>query len=73
MGAIREIFSDHTGKLSSIRVMCMLSLLAAIGLAFTGHDNSVLIFTGCAFGSKITQKHVELNGNKVDTDVTPDS
>ena len=67
MGILRELFSDNQGNLSSLRVMAMISLLAAIGLAFTGHDSSVLVFVGCSFGSKVGQKMVELNGSKTET------
>lgn len=69
MGVIREMFSDNDGHLSSLRVMTMIALLAAVGLAYMGKDNSVLVFVGVAFGSKVAQKHVEVSGAKVDTDV----
>ena len=69
---MKELLSDHTGQLSSLRVMCFIAEFAAIGLAFTGHDQSVLVFIGCAFGSHVAQKKVELDGVKVDTDVKPE-
>jgi hypothetical protein len=71
MRLIREMFSE-SGDISCMRVMSFVALLAAIGLAFTGHDNSVLVFVGAAFGGKIAQKHIELNGVKTDTEVVKD-
>lgn len=56
--ALREIFGE-TGDISCVRVMAMIALFAAIGLAFTGHDQSAFIFIGAAFGGKVSQKFVE--------------
>jgi hypothetical protein len=42
---------------------------AGIVLAFMGKDTSVLVFVGAAMGGKVAQKHVEMNGSKVETEV----
>ena len=42
----------------------MIALFASIGLAFTGHDSSALVFVGAAMGGKVSQKYIEVNGEK---------
>jgi hypothetical protein len=63
---IFELFSEE-GNISSMRVMAMIALFAAIGLAFTGHDSSALVFVTSAFSGKVVQRAVENNGNKSST------
>jgi hypothetical protein len=67
MKYIRECFGE-TGDISMMRVMCFMSLCAAIVLAFTGHDNSVILFVSAAFGGKCVQKHLELSNGASETD-----
>jgi hypothetical protein len=43
--------------------MSFISLLFGFYLALTGHDTSVIIFVGSAFGAKVAQKFVEVKGN----------
>jgi hypothetical protein len=60
MSWIRELFSDHKGKLSIMRVMAMIALLAAITLAFTNHDPTIIAtFLAFAGGGHIAGKYVE--------------
>lgn len=66
---LRELFSESS-RVSAMRVMAMVSLFAAIGLAFTGHDTSVMVFVTAAFSGKVSQKFLETrNGSsKTETD-----
>lgn len=64
--AIGSFFKDDTDKVSSMRVMSFLALLAAIGLAvapfFTEHNGDpihVLYFLTAAFAPKAVQKFAE--------------
>jgi hypothetical protein len=65
---LRELFGE-TGDISMMRVLCFLSFLTAAILAFMGKDTSVLVFVGAAFGGKVAQKHIEVNGAKTDTEI----
>jgi hypothetical protein len=63
MKHIREMFGE-TGDLSMMRVLCFMSMCTAIILAFMGKDTDVLVFVGAAFGGKVGQKIIEVNGEK---------
>ena len=52
------MFSENS-DVSCMRVMSFLALLAAIFLALTGHESSVVPFLTAAFGGKLSQKFVE--------------
>lgn len=64
-----------------MRVMSILSLLAAIAVAFVGLDKVpvdysgiallVSAFLGAAFGGKVMQKRVEASGTKAEVEVDP--
>lgn len=69
MKFLREMFSEK-GDISMMRVLCLMSMTAGIGLAFTGHDSSVIVFVGAAMGGKCVQKHLELQGGNNETDTT---
>lgn len=56
--ALKSLFSDN-GDVSMMRVMSLMSLMAGMWLAFTGHDSCVLIFVSAAFAGKVSQKAVE--------------
>lgn len=60
---LKNLFSEQS-EVSSMRVMSFIALFASIGLAFTGHDSSTLVFVTAAFGGKVGQKIVEVNGQK---------
>jgi hypothetical protein len=60
---LKDLFSESS-DISSMRVMAMIALFASIGLAFTGHDSSALVFVGAAMGGKVSQKYIEVNGEK---------
>jgi hypothetical protein len=65
---IRDLLAED-GSISCMRLMCLMSMGAGIVLAFMGKDTSVLVFVGAAMGGKVAQKHVEMNGSKVETEV----
>ena len=58
MRLFKELFGE-TGDMSMMRLLCFISLIAGIILAFTGHDSSVMIFVTAAFGGKTAQKYIE--------------
>jgi len=53
-----ELFSE-TGELSCMRVMAMIALLSAIGLAYLGKNDCVPVLITAAFAAKVTQRYVE--------------
>ena len=58
------MFKDESGKISMMRVMSLISLLTAIGLAimsfwFEGDPIHVLYFITAAFAPKAVQKFAE--------------
>lgn len=67
---LRETFGE-TGDISCTRVMAMIALFAAIGLAFTGHDASAAVFIGTAFAGKVSQRFVETRETTVSEDKGP--
>lgn len=67
---LKDLFSESS-DVSCMRVMAMIALFTSIGLAFTGHDSSALVFIGAAFGGKVSQKMVEVNGEKSETTAAP--
>ena len=69
MKYIRECFGE-TGDISMMRVLCFMSLCAAIILAFMGKDAEVLVFVGAAMGGKVSQKYIENNGTETDSKST---
>lgn len=57
---LKELFSDPDGKLSMMRVMALMALLAAIGLAFSNHDPSMVgVFLAFSGGGHVMGKYVE--------------
>jgi len=62
------MFKDHTGKKSTMRIMCFVALLGALVFAYmtiTGHggaDGSIITlqFLVAAFAPKAVQKFTEL-------------
>jgi uncharacterized membrane protein YiaA len=75
---LAQLFSD-SGRISMMRVMSILSLLAGIATAFVGLNKTpidysgisllVSVFLSAAFGGKVMQKRIEINGVKADTEV----
>ncbi len=72
-----SFLADHTGKLSSIRLMSFVSLLAAIAFGWvtlTHQDNQstgiyiTFGFLAASFGGKTFQKFVELNPSNSSSD-----
>jgi len=60
---LKDLFSESS-DVSSMRVMCMIALLTSIGLAFSGHDSSALVFITAAMGGKVSQKYIESSGEQ---------
>jgi hypothetical protein len=73
-----QLFSEN-GRVSMMRVMSIISLLAGVGVAFVGLDKTpvdysgislvVSVFLGAAFGGKVMQKRVEATNAKADIEV----
>lgn len=66
-----SFFQDDNGNQSSMRLMCFVSLLAAIGCAvitlYNGSPDGVMLTFGflvSAFAPKAVQKFAEKSGNK---------
>ncbi len=59
MSFIREMFSE-SGDISAMRVMAMIALIAAIGLAFSGKDTTLVgAFLAFSGGGHVAGKYVE--------------
>ena len=75
---LKDLFSE-SGSISMMRVMSILSLLAGIGVAYVGLSKPVVdysgislvvsVFLSAAFGGKVMQKRIEVNGAKSDVAV----
>ena len=64
MKFIRDLLSEK-GDVSMMRVMALISLCVAAGLAIAGHDiGSVMVFITAAFGGKVGQKALENKGKE---------
>lgn len=64
-----KYLDDHDGKPSSMRLMALLALIAAIGLGFVevlvqgaNHSEIILYFLIAAFAPKAMQKVIEQRG-----------
>ena len=68
MRFLRELFSENS-TISSMRVMCMIALLSAVGIAiagimrptvdYSGLTMLVTAFLGAAMTGKLVQKNIE--------------
>lgn len=74
MSFIRDLLSE-SGSISAMRVMALICVLAAVGVAMFGLKEksdvgqiSILcgIFLGAAFGGKVGQKFAETGGSSAD-------
>jgi type III secretory pathway component EscR len=82
---IVKLFGEN-GSISMMRVMSLLSLFAGIGTSFVGLSKPIVdysgiallvsVFLSAAFGGKVMQKRIEIDGAKstseVDTPSHPD-
>ena len=74
-----KLFGENTG-VSMMRVMSILALLAGITIAFVGINKVpidysgisllVSVFLSAAFGGKVMQKRIEIDGAKSESEVT---
>jgi len=53
-----ELFGE-AGDISCMRVMAMIALLSAIGLAYLGKNDCVPVLITAAFAAKVTQRYIE--------------
>lgn len=75
MNFLAALFSEKS-TVSSIRVMCMISLLTAVGIGivgickkdpdYSGLSLLVSTFLSAAFVGKVSQKSIEVKGVKVE-------
>lgn len=75
MNFLAALFNENS-TVSSIRVMCMISLLTAVGIGIIGVCKStpdysglsllVSTFLSAAFVGKVTQKSIEVKGTKIE-------
>ena len=63
MKLLKQLFSENS-SVSMVRLMSLISLCVGAYLAIRGQDSCVAIFVGAAFGGKISQKYIEVQGNK---------
>ena len=60
-----QLFQDDNGNVSSMRVMSMLALLAAVYLAVINADSDIIaLFLVAAFAPKTVQKLIEVKFSK---------
>lgn len=74
---IQQMLSEH-GSISMMRVLSLVSCVAAIVIAIMGLNKPQIDYSGlsllsgaflsAAFGGKIMQKKIELNGTKTTTE-----
>lgn len=75
---LKALFSEQSG-VSMMRVMSIISLLVGCAVAFVGLNKMpvdysgisllVSVFLSAAFGGKVMQKRIEVNGAKSDVEV----
>ncbi len=64
MNLIEKFFSEDS-KISIMRIMCIISLIAGIGLAISGKDSSIVsIFIYASFSGKAVQRYFESKESK---------
>jgi uncharacterized membrane protein YiaA len=76
---LRELFNEG-GTVSMMRLMSILALLAGIAVAIIGLNKPVVdysgislvvsVFLSAAFGGKVLQKRIEIDGTRAETEVT---
>lgn len=77
---LKALFSD-SGNISMMRVLSLLSCIAAIAIAIIGLNKQPIdysglsflcgTFLGAAFTGKIMQKRIEVSGAKSDMEIDP--
>lgn len=78
---LSRLFSESSG-VSMMRVMSFICCLAAVAIAIVGLNKAPVDYSGLsllcssflagAFGGKLSQKKLELNGAKTDTEIDTD-
>ena len=76
---LKELFNEN-GRVSMMRLMSLLSLFAGIAVAIIGMNKPVVdysgislvasVFLSAAFGGKVLQKRIEVDGAKAETEIT---
>ena len=57
---MREIFTEDNGRLSAMRIYCLVALVVAVALAFTGGSlEMIILWLVAAFAPKSIQKYAE--------------